>query len=235
MPVIDRDSQDKVLTYLVESKLINEYGFEVTDYQLNVGGDHIKVNLDKLVSDIDHAYQARTPFAQIAHQLTASTSVGLPNGVGNISVNGPLDAIFEMLGVVHSVVRLPTERVEIGIKGYADGEVTGDWKPVVAHLPPQLVDFPVLQPSDSRNQNWFFYKKGEVQRRIKDPYRNDDLPDLRAQYIRNEFVEPFVNRSANRDRCKIFVLHNKPVGIPMSPELRKAQVYLMVYLKGGSQ
>src|SRR6266508_4900159 len=35
VPIIDRSASDKVLTYLVESKLTNEYWFSVTDYRLD--------------------------------------------------------------------------------------------------------------------------------------------------------------------------------------------------------
>lgn len=234
VPIIDRDSKDKVLTYLVEAKLVSQYWFKITDYRLDWTGDLSAINLEQLALDIDRAYETRTPFSKAAERLTGSATVGVsagPYGSGSVTISGPLDALLEVLGLVRGVAKLNVERVEIAIKGYADGQRTQDWKRAVSQLPEQYRRFPVLNPSDGQNDNWLFYRKPEREHTIVDPYSNDDLPDLRAQYIRKEFVEPFVQRFANKDRCHVYVLHNKPIGDPEKPEWRKAQVYLMVYLK----
>jgi hypothetical protein len=234
VPIIDRDGQDKVLTYLVEAKLVNQYWFKITDYRLDWTGDRSAINLEQLALDIDRSYETRTSFSKAAERLTGSATVGVsagPFGSGSVTMSGPLDALLEVLGLVRGVTKLNVERVEIAIKGYADGQQTQDWKRAVSQLPTQYRRFQVLGPSEEKNDNWIFYHKPEIEREIVDPYSNDDLPDLRAQYIRNEFIEPFVQRVANKDRCHVYVLHNKPIGDPKKPEWRKAQVYLMVYLK----
>jgi hypothetical protein len=234
VPIIDRDSKDKVLTYLVEAKLVNQYWFKITDYRLDWTGDRSAINLEQLALDIDRAYETRTPFSKATERLTGSATVGGsagPFGSGSVTISGPLDALLEVLGLVRGVAKLNVERVEIAIKGYADGQQSPDWPRAVTSLPEQYRRFPVLNPSEGENDNWLFYHKPERERIIVDPYSNDDLPDLRAQYIRKEFVEPFVQRFANKDRCHVYVLHNEPIGDPEKPEWRKAQVYLMVYLK----
>lgn len=227
-PIIDRDRRGKLVTYLIESRLVDQYWFKITDYRLDWAGDHSEVNLDKISAAIDRAYENRTSLARLAHELTGTMAANAPNGVAGVTISGPLDALLELLGVIRRVTRLNIERAEIAIKGYADGEVDKDWsKP----LPDKFRRFPVLQPSEPHNQNWFFYRREEKERKLPNSYGNKELPDLRAQFVRKEFVEPFVRSSENAERCHVYVLHNKPIAQPNLPGKRKAQVYLMVYLK----
>src|SRR5436305_5500829 len=76
-----------------------------------------------------------------------------------------------------------------------------------------------------------FYARKEFVRNVPFPYSNSDLPDLRAQFIRREFVESVVRQTSNASRCHIYVLHNEPIPEVRQEQLRKVQVYVMVYLK----
>jgi len=231
VPIIDRDTQEKAITYLVESKLVDQYWFNVTDYRLDRRGDRTTINLDQMAKDIDRAYETHTPFAEgLTGSVTTGVSAG-PYASGSVTISGPLKAILELLGLIKGVTKPNIERVEVAIKGYADGEKSKDWPRIIDNLPEQFRRFQVLSPTEEQNENWFFYRKPEIDREIFNPYSNDDLPDLRAQYVRKEFVEPFVQRCDNKDRCHIYVLHNKALREPEKPQWRKAQVYLMVYLK----
>nr|AUN37121.1 hypothetical protein [uncultured bacterium] len=231
IPIIDQEEGDKPITYLVESKMVKEYVFRVTDYKLDWAGDKEKIDLDQLKSAIDRAYETQNP---IPKEITGSITVGASYGPivsGTVTINAPLWYILQLLGLIDGVTKLNVEKVEIAIKGFADGEKSDKWPRVVDHLPDNYRTFPVLGPSEENNDNWIFYHKAERERKIYDPYKNDDLPDLRAQYIRTEFVEPFVQRLDNKDRCRVYVLRNKAVSEKEKPEWRKAKVYVMIYLK----
>ena len=209
-PVIDRDSQEKAVTYLVEAKLVDQYWFNVTDYRLDWAGDRTKINFEQMAKDIDRAYETRTPFPEgLTGSITTGVAAG-PYASGSVTITGPLKSMLELLGLIRGVTKLNIERVEIAIKGYADGEKSKNWPPVVDTLPEQYRRFKVLNPTEGQNENWFFYRKPEIDREIFNPYGNEDLPDLRAQHVRKEFVEPLVQRRDNKDRCHVYVLHNKP-------------------------
>jgi hypothetical protein len=77
VPIIDRDTQEKAITYLVEAKLVDQYWFNVTDYRLDRAGDRTTLNLAQLAKDIDRAYETRTPFPE---GLTGSITTGISAG-----------------------------------------------------------------------------------------------------------------------------------------------------------
>lgn len=234
LPIIDRDPSMESVSFLIEQKRVAEYKFKVTDYTLDEAGARSKIALDEMAKAIDKSYKARKKFAESARLITASASVGTQVGVvgGEIGLSGPLDVILELLGAIKPVVELDTARVEIGIKGYADGEQSKDWVERQRPLRPSYRTFKILEPAEGHNDNWIFYRRGEVDRPpIVGRYSNDDLPDLRAQYVRTEFVEPFVERCRNASRCQVFVLKNKAIEEPEKPEWRKVEVHLSVYVK----
>jgi len=223
MPIIERDSRDRVLTWLVEAKQTNEYFFDVTKYEIENGGDF---NYAALGDAINRAYTKHTSFPD-----EISVNVGLGTVVtGGLSV--PVKTLMELLGLVHEVVELRVDHVEIAIKGYADGEMSPAWRRKIKPLPDEYHAFPVLRASNEEKRNWLFYRMPEQRRTVSDPYTNDDLPDLRAEFLRREFVEQVVNHpeNRNRDRCRVYVLHNTPLRDANKAEFRKAQVYVMVYL-----
>ncbi len=231
--VIEPGRGERIMTYLVAAKKVDEHWFRVTDYHLDYGGDPSKFHFEALAEALNHAYQEHTPFPG---ELSANLGFADPRGV--VSAGGgvsgiPVDSILQLLGLVQGVVELSVDRVEIAIKGYADGELSKDWQTRVRPLPPQYRSFEVLSPRDKSNDNWLIYSKLAEKRQISDPYTNEDLPDLRAQYIRHEFIEPFLSSNDGRwrNRCRVYVLHNKPLPDAQQAEWRKAQVYVMVYLK----
>ena len=233
LPVIDRDPKDRVLTYLVEAKKTNEFWFDRTHYQLGQGTDGSDpTNLDftELVRAIDHASETRTPFGQAVTGALNLNFEGGPVSGGVTIDNVPLDRLGQLLGLVRNVVKLDVQRVDVAVKGWADGEKHVGWAPPVKHLPDWLKRFSVLYPADDSHELSLFYKKPEQERTVTDPYTNADLPDLRAQYIRWQFIEPVTGRTDNHAKCKVYVLHSEPLPAVEHPEWRKVQVWVMVYL-----
>lgn len=231
LPIIERDRDDRPLTYLIEARKTNEFWFKATHYELpRNGGDWDVMNPGSLASAIDSVYTKRA-----ASSAEATGNVNVSGTAGPISAGVtlplPIRAIAEMLGLIKETLRLDVDRIEIGIKGYADGEVSTAWKPPVLSLPREYAKFTVLRHVDEHNVNPLFYGRKEYLRDVAFPYSNSDLPDLRAQFIRNEFVASVVSQTANAKRCHIYVLHNDPVPEAQQEQLRKVQVYVMVYLK----
>ena len=65
------------------------------------------------------------------------------------------------------------------------------------------------------------------------PDHNGDLPDLRAQFVRTVFVEQYLPKLANGGRVSLPAAH-RALQEPGRAEYRKAQIYVMVYLKRDS-
>ena len=234
LPIIDRSERNEVLTYLVEAKLTNEYWFKVKDYRLDYAGDWTQFNHDKLADAIDQAYEKHTSFPQ---EVTASFNIGGSAGIlsGGVTLTAPINMVAEALGFIRGIAKLDVDRVEVAIKGYADGQMAPGWRPPVPSLPPQFQRFQVVEPADKDEANPLFYGRIEQTREITYPYRNADLPDLRAQFIRVKFVDKVLPRLANGNRCRVYVLHNEPLHDANQAQWRKAQVYVMVYLKKTSE
>jgi hypothetical protein len=229
--IIERPGSDKVLTYLIDAKLVKEYWFPLTDYRLNVGGDTSKIDYEALREAIDRAYVEHTSFPQ---EIAVNVNVGAPSGVVSGGLSFPLKSLLEVFGIFRGVIQLNVERVEIAVKGYADGELSPNWRPPkdIKALGKQYTAFQVLNPANPDDVNWSFYHRTELPRTVINfPYRNDDLPDLRAQFVRTEFVERLMPSLTNRDRCQVFVLHNKALLNPNQAQYRKVQIYVMVYIR----
>jgi hypothetical protein len=219
--IITPSTQENVLTYLIENTRTDEYLFEVKHYQLRDAGDWAKIDFAKLNHVLTNAREEKRP------SFTDDIDVSLSGPYGGISF--PLKKIIQALGFIDTVVTLNVDRIEIGIKGYADGQMRPGWIPPVPSLPLEFQKFPVLDPTD---KYWMYYGKPEREREVSYPYENDDLPDLRAQYVR-QLVETFLKNHThpNAKRSRIYVLHNEPLSGRDQPQLRKAQIYVMVYLK----
>jgi hypothetical protein len=220
-PIIDATSQEQMLTYLIDGRVTKEYPFDVMEYELDFAGDLKKIDYAELRRALDHAHVTKTPFPDLV------AKVGISAGNVTAEVESPLFTFLEYIGIIDRIVKLDVARVEIAIKGYADGE-REPWTPVKA-LGESYTSFQVLHPRNPELRNWTFYRKPERLREVSFPYRNADLPDLRAQFVRTEFIEPFLKE--RNCRCDVYVLHNKPIEEPEQAQMRKAQVYVMVYLK----
>ena len=245
-PIIRQSEDDKAITFLVESKLEKEYKFNSTEYQLlQYVGDMKKIDLNNMALEIDKIYSLddNTSFSKLTGTVTFSGGVP-PYASGTLAVSGPIRDILEMLGLIRTLSNLDVDHIDIAIKGYADGEKTKDWHSATPIVDPECQTFDVLQPE---TKYFLFYTKRAEKHKFSQlggHYDNYDLPDLRAQFVRIAFVQPFVEGcTRNKDRCHVYVLHNEPIPdkkrsasdkkrIPvMDEEMRKVQVYLMVYLK----
>jgi hypothetical protein len=228
--IIQHGPDDTVLTYLIEAKKTNDYWFEVTDYRLPRGVDWNTLGVAEFYKAIDRAYERGT---KIPDEI--KVSLGATVGTGPASVTGtveaPWSAIEQAFGFVHGVMKLEVARVDVAIRGYADGETQPGWKMPVPSLPVDFQKFPVLRSTDEAKDQWLFYEASQQERGVSYPYANDDLPDLRARYIQRQFVELLVPKSRNADRCHVYILHNRALLQPNQKEWRKAQIYVMVYLK----
>ena len=230
LPIIQHGPNDTVLTYLIEAKKTNEYWFEVTDYRLPQGINWNALGVAEFYNAIDRAYEKGTKIPD-----EVKVSLGATVGQGPVSVTGavevPWSTIEQMLGFVHGLTKLEVARVDVAIRGYADGERQPGWKMPVSALPKDFQTFPVLRATDESKDQWLFYEASQQERVVSYPYTNDDLPDLRARYIQRQFVDLLVPKSRNADRCHVYVLHNRALLQPNQKEWRKAEIYVMVYLK----
>src|SRR3954469_20834768 len=133
MPIIQHGPDDTVLTYLVEAKKTNDYWFDVTDYRLPRGVDWKTLGVAEFYHAIDRAYEKGT---KIPDEIKVSLGATLGTGPASVTgaVEAPWSAVEQAFGFVHGITKLEVARVDVAIRGYADGEEQAGWKMPVPSL-----------------------------------------------------------------------------------------------------
>lgn len=140
--------------------------------------------------------------------------------------------IFEGLYAISSLIDLrqetsPGDTVEILVKGYADGQ-TADWgRPLLeGRYAYHAID--VYPPLASGSQELGVFLHNPVTLEIPSTYNNHTLPDLRAQFIKDAILRPFL-RACVDEQIPVKILKGYAFASPDNPLQRRVDIYLNFY------
>lgn len=119
------------------------------------------------------------------------------------------------------------DKVEIFIQGYADGQAT-DWvRPLLdGRYAYHAID--VYPPLASGSQEPAVFLQNPVTIKIPSTYENRNLPDLRAQFIKDAILDPFLKACVN-EQIPVKILKGYAFPNPDNPLQRKVDVYINFY------
>lgn len=218
-------------TISIGEKFDQEYFFKVYEYTLETGGDVNEVPTANLCSVVDKVFNREDKILEALRALKIKGEVSLP--VRGLSVGVDVDnlqaALVELLYALKRFHELKTKRVEVLVKGYADGW-HGPWKrslkPGLYHYDKVFV-YPAVKPG---SLNPFEYYRRDEPIEIPAEYENKHLPDLRAQFVKKDLVEPFLRQCQSAKSGGVHVLKGYEFGRDVhDASKRKAQVFVNIY------
>ncbi len=182
------------------------YFFDSTSYVIETGGDVRKIPTAGLCQLIDRIEQERnSPALDALDKINAEAELG-PDGA-KLKAAGPFRAVFEVLYALRGVTKIPKRQARILIKGYADDQKT-DWGKNLAATPYHFDHIPVLFPmmTEKESLNPVNFRARPAVVTVPDPYKNEHLPDLRAAFFKQDFIEPFLRDCGGVDNIRVYIL-----------------------------
>ncbi len=215
-----------VLT-LKSDPVAESYLFSMKEYVIQTGGDPLLVPTRNICEVIDRMYEADT--ATVAKYLKeAELGLGVSLGIFELGTNVKL-GLAEALYSLDKISRIKNSRVLVAIKGYADGQ-HASWTDTLRSN--YLFDsVTVLKPA-KEGDNPFSYIPRDSVIRIRDrTYDNSHLPDLRAEFVRREFIDPYLRRCEEEKefRTEVKILKGFEYDAPDMPQNRKVQVFVYIF------
>lgn len=218
-------------TLNINAKYGDEYFFKIYEYWIQTGGNLNEIPTSKICNTINEFFDRKDKILEALRELKIKGSLSFPLWVVNagVEVDNIQAVIVELLYALRRIYELKTKRVEIMIKGYADG-TRGDWnrplKPDPYYFDHMLV-YPPVHP-DSLNPVEYFRTETPIS--IDRNYENRHLPDLRANFVKADLIEPFLKDCKDIKNKEIHILK----GYEFSREIiddskRMAQVFINIY------
>jgi hypothetical protein len=113
------------------------------------------------------------------------------------------------------------------VKGYADGQMTGwtrELKPGNYHYP----EIPIYPMTNPGSENSFEYVRNIEMRQVHECYTNQDLPNLRAMFVKENLIAPFLSACNALGNVQVSILEGYEF-TDWNPLERKVQVYLVLF------
>jgi hypothetical protein len=224
--------QEPVVTYaLTLDKQIDVYHFESTEYVVELGGQGNLIASSRLCDAVEEIVQDPNEFTTILKRLRVDSeaSADVPGGVKlTIAGKNLLRTVLELALPPRAFSKIPGARAEIYVRGYADAQKTHWDRPLLDgeyHFS-ELEICPSFQSKSSLNPSEF--SRATVKRKFGPHYYNADLPNLRAAFIRRDFIERYIRRCPGTIDPQVRILDGYEFK-RHDPEQRKAQVFVCIY------
>jgi hypothetical protein len=208
-----------------KSQASGVYLFDTKDYTIETGGINVPARelctlLHALMSET-----SRVPLAEALRGIDLEGSVGGP--ILKLAARGKLELLIEYLYSIKAIGSIQNRRIQILIKGYADGKST-DWsRPLVANFAYDKIF--VLPPVNPNSLNPTQYRGAPQIFQVSNPYRNKDLPDLRAQFVKDDLIEPVLEQCPGASPANVKILKGYEFSRPGNPNLRRVEIQLNVF------
>lgn len=223
--------------YLItEKNLVDQHFFDKYKYTIETGGDptimrspeKICTRVDTIVSQ--HGGQVSDArIREISRELKGEISAAI--GPFSSKVSGNSELIAEIVVFILRINALKSSRLQILIKGYSDGVINERNWPQEIKLEEDRYNFNkirVLMPVDPRSKNPFRYLATETDFPVPQQYKNTHLPNLRSQFVKQDFIEPFANICGTKE-TEIKILNGYNFKDTNHKEKRKVQIYVNLF------
>lgn len=217
-------------TITINDKYDAEYFFKVREYTIETGGDINQIPTANLCQVVDNLFDSKGKILESLHELKLKGKLSV--GVGPIGVEVELEniqvAILELLYTLKKFYVLKTRKIEILIKGYADAQETKWREPLTPGYEFNLIKvYPAVNPV---SLNPFDYYRKEATREIPQEYENKHLPNLRASFVAQDFIKPFVKSCGNAKNSEIHILDGYEYKNAVRDKTkRKVQIFINIY------
>jgi flagellar basal body-associated protein FliL len=200
------------------------YLFESSEYTLETGGDLTKVSTADICDFINNRYTGKYPLLEALRD--ASFDISDPRGI--VSLKLPVGAVtVELAYMLIKIMQVSGSCAEIMVKGYADGKVT-EWSRELRPGNYHYREIPVYPTVDPGSENPFEYFRSIEVRLVPEEYTNRDLPNLRAMFVKENLIIPFLSDCNKLGNVQVSILDGYEYA-RRNPMERKVQVYLLLF------
>ncbi|MDB4948535.1 MAG: hypothetical protein JWM27_1184 [Gemmatimonadetes bacterium] len=208
----------------------NPYFFESQEYVIEPG-ERIGPRGDEICGLLAATATSDSSDAWKRYNIAIGAQLGLATvsvGTDFATVRQDFTTLRNMIFTAARLAQVPHSKVIIAIKGFADGQYA-KWSRPLRNPPYNYERIAVLQPSVLGTLNPARYRSRESWVEIEDGrYDNSTLPDLRAEFVKHEFIEPFLS-SCDSARVQVRILKGYEGHKVNRPLQRKVQIF--VYLQ----
>jgi hypothetical protein len=200
------------------------YLFESCEYTLETGGDLTKVTTSNICDFINERYTEKYPLLEAMRE--ASIEISGPRGV--VSAKLPAGEVaVELAYMLIKVIRASGSCAEVLVKGYADGQMT-EWTRELKSGKYHYLEIPIYPMTNPGSENPFEYVRNIEIRHVPESYSNRDLPNLRAMFVRDNLIVPFLSACNTWGNVQVSILEGYEF-TDWNPLERKVQVYLVLF------
>jgi len=200
------------------------YLFEACEYTLETGGDPTKVTTSNICDFINERYTGKYPLLEAMRE--ASIEIPGPRGIRFAKLPAG-EAAVELAYMLIKVIRASGSCAEVLVKGYADGQMT-EWARVLKPGRYYYREIPIYPMIDPGSGNSFGYVRNAEMHHIPESYTNRDLPNLRAMFVKEDLIAPFLSACNTWGNVQISILEGYEF-TDWNPLERKVQVYLVLF------
>lgn len=218
----------------IQDKYVGEVSiFDKKQYVMNVLGDPQKVkDAANICESIDKALEANDEILKALQDAQIKSQVSLFLwGVVDVSgeLTPPKVVQVEIAAALRKIFGIRAKKVEVLIKGYADGQL-GPWTEKLLADLYHYDSVNVYLPLEPERLNWFEFIRQETNLPIKESYTNEELPNLRARFVKEEFVDRFLKHCGSNAETEVHILKGQSDKTPaIRPQDRKVQIFVNIY------
>ena len=206
------------------------YLFESSRYALdNFGGTPVEVPTSEICALIDSIADSSDPLENALDRIEASGTVTIsPRGPSaEVKFKGSARNVIELYYALGEMLTLRSLRAEVLVRGFADGEVASWQRELDPSYPYSSVE--VMPPVDSAAPIMFKRKRETIPVSEAPLYSNKDLPNLRARYVKDVLLDPYLARCPGETAASSAILQGFAYDEASRPLDRKVQVYVVFY------
>lgn len=182
--------------------------FNAKEYFMPSSPENMDSNVRDLCGTIDKTLEGQDEILKVLQDLDLKASLSLSLwGVVDAGIEGsPSKAwLVQMAAFLRGVTGLPAKRVEVLVKGYADGQ-EGPWKKDLMKEPYNYKVVNVYPRDGSDYRDSFDFIRSETPVTIPDLYSNEHLPELRARFVTENFIGKFLRRCKTPTETEVHIL-----------------------------
>jgi hypothetical protein len=200
------------------------YLFDTSEYTLDAGGELTQFSKADVCNYISKHYKGTYPFRETLRDVYYENYY--PSGIGTVKLPAGHVAV-ELAYMLMKVIQASGSCAEVLIRGYADGEVMS-WSKGLRTGKYHYREIPVYQTSRPSSENTFEYFSAKVTSRVPEVYTNQDLPNLRAMFVKENIIIPTLSACNTLNNVQVSILDGYEF-TRLNPLERKVHVYLMLY------
>lgn len=221
----------------IQDKYVGEVSvFDEKQYVMNILGDPQRVkDASSICGSIDKVLEANDEILKVLQDAQIRSQISLTLwGIIDVGVefSPPKVVQVEIAAALRKIFGLRAKKVEVLIKGYADGQL-GPWKEKLRAHPYRYDSVTVYPPFEPERLNWFEFIRQETTLHIEENYTNEELPDLRSRFVKEEFADRFLKHCGSSAETEVHILKgqaDKTTGPKaIHPEDRKTQIFINIY------